>query len=117
VTPILESFDQAELDRSSPVRFATTQPTQALAMLNSVEFNKQAALFAARLQREAGDDRARQVDLALRLATSRTPTVAEIQRGAALIEDLKTRDGLSDDDSLKSFCLVVLNLNEFVYLD
>src|SRR5439155_4113835 len=35
VAPILESFDVAETDRTTPVRFATTQPTQALLLLNS----------------------------------------------------------------------------------
>src|SRR5262249_26243938 len=33
--PILDSFDLAETDRSNPVRFVTTQPTQALGLLNS----------------------------------------------------------------------------------
>ena len=40
--PILESFDLAETDRSTPVRFTTTQPTQALAMLNGDFLNEQA---------------------------------------------------------------------------
>ena len=39
--PILENFDLAETDRTSPVRFATTQPTQALTLLNS-DFMQQA---------------------------------------------------------------------------
>ncbi len=117
LTPILESFDQAELDRSSPVRFATTQPTQALAMLNSAYLNKEAGVLAARLRREAGDDLTKQVGLALRLVTSRSPSREEVERGVDLIGELKTRDGLSDDAALKSFCLVALNLNEFVYLD
>src|SRR5712691_3171416 len=69
LTPILESFDLAETDRSAPVRFATTQPTQALGMLNSTFLNEQAALFAARLRKEAGDDVVRQVRLAHALAT------------------------------------------------
>ena len=42
ILPILESFDLAETDRSSPVRFATTQPTQALGMLNGTFMNRQA---------------------------------------------------------------------------
>ena len=54
LTPILESFDTAETDRSTAVRFVTTQPTQALALLNGAFVNKQAALFADRLRREAG---------------------------------------------------------------
>src|SRR5207302_5646838 len=34
LVPILESFDLAEPDRTTPLRFASTQPTQALGMLN-----------------------------------------------------------------------------------
>ena len=57
LVPILEVFDLAEADRSSPSRFSTTQPTQALAMLNGAFLNEQAAALSARLLREA-DDRA-----------------------------------------------------------
>jgi len=117
LTPILESFDVAETDRSSPVRFATTQPTQALGMLNSDFLNKQAALFAERLRQEAGDDTGKQVQLALTLATGRRPRNAEIQRGMKLIETLKTQDGAAAEIALRYYCLMMLNLNEFVYLD
>src|SRR5207302_5406300 len=50
LTPILERFDAAETDRSSPIRFVTTQPTQALLMLNSDFLNSEAALLAERLR-------------------------------------------------------------------
>jgi hypothetical protein len=115
--PILESFDVAETDRSTPVRFATTQPTQALAMLNGKFFNDQAAIFAQRLKKEAGGDLADQVRLALCLANARQPADAEIQRGTKLIESLLTQDGATPDEALRLYCLLVLNLNEFVYLD
>jgi hypothetical protein len=115
--PLLEGFDLAETDRSTPVRFATTQPTQALAMLNSAFLNQQAEILASRLRREAGDDLSRQVALALRLVTDRPPRDAEVRRGVDLIETLKTRDGVRPDAALRSFCLVALNLDEFVYLD
>ena len=115
--PILESFDVAETDRSSPVRFTTTQPTQALAMVNSKFLNDQAKLLADRLKRDAGPDPSAQVKLALSLATGRTPTAAEVNRGVALIEQLKGKDGVNPDEALKDFSLVVLNLNEFLYLD
>ncbi len=117
ILPILETFDLAETDRSSPVRFATTQPTQALGMLNGSFMNRQAKLFADRLRREAGPDTTRQVEHALRLATGRRPTDREIKRGVALIDTLLQRDGASPDLALESFCLVVLNINEFLYLD
>ncbi len=115
--PILESFDLAETDRSTPVRFSSTQPTQALAMLNGAFLNKQAQIFADRLLREAGKDIKKQVRLALYLATSRPPRDADIRRGVELINALQKEDGASADLARKYFCLMVLNLNEFVYLD
>ena len=35
ITPILADFDLADTDTTCPVRFVTTQPTQALGMMNS----------------------------------------------------------------------------------
>jgi hypothetical protein len=115
--PLLESFDLAEADRTTPVRFSTTQPTQALLMLNSDFMNKQAEIFAKRLQKQAGQDTNAQIRLALYLATQRVPNDVEIRRGMDLVQALRTEDGLSSDAALKCFCLVVLNLNEFIYLD
>jgi hypothetical protein len=117
LTPILESLDVAETDRSAPVRFVTTQPTQALGLLNSDFVNKQADALAARLRREAGADVSKQVRLALKLATSRPAADAEVRRGVGLIEALQAKDGATPEVALKYFCLVVLNLNELVYLD
>ena len=116
LTPILEGFDFAETDRSSPVRFASTQPTQALAMLNGTFLNDQAGLLAARLSREAGSDPPAQVALALRLVTGRTPTADDVARGVALVDALR-RDGLPDADARRAFALLALNLNEFLFLD
>jgi cytochrome c553 len=115
--PILENFDLAESDRSTPVRFATTQPMQALAMVNGAFLNKQAAVFADRLKREAGEDMTRQVRLALFLATARTPEEKEIRRGVGLIESLRREEGATSEQALRYFCLMVFNLNEFLYLD
>jgi cytochrome c553 len=116
LVPILEGFDLAETDRSTPVRFSSTQPTQALALLNSDFLHQQAAVFAERLQREAGDEVPAQVRLALRMATGREPTRSEVERGVALIESL-TRSGLDRDAARRAYGLVVLNLNEFVFVD
>jgi len=117
LAPILEAFDLSETDRSNPVRFSTTQPTQALQMLNGRFLNEQAAALAARLQKEAGDDVKRQVRLALNLVADRPPQDAEVERGVRLIERLRSRDGASQETALRLFCLMTLNLDEFVYLD
>ncbi len=116
LVPILESYDMAETDRSSPIRFATTQPTQALGMINGSFINRHAFALASRLKAEAGDAPADRVTLALRLITDRRPTQAEIERGVGLIAGLQGR-GVSADAALASFCLVALNLDEFIYLD
>jgi cytochrome c553 len=115
--PILQSFDAAEPDTSCPVRFVTVQPTQALGTLNSEFLNQEAANFAARLKREAGDDPKKQVALALRLVTCRAPADAEIARGVGLIDALSKKEAAGPDVALKYFCLLALNLNEFVYVD
>ena len=115
--PSLEAFDLAEPDRSTPVRFSSTQPTQALSLLNGEFMNTQAKLFAERLRKEAGADVAARVRLGLYLATSRQLSDAEVRRGVGLIEALLREDRISADAALQAFCLVVLNLNEFMYLD
>ena len=116
--PVLENFDAAETDVSCPVRFTTVQPTQALGLLNSDFINQEASKFAARLKKEAGDETAAQIALALRLATGRRPGDAEIRRGVDLIEIVEDEGWrVGGRGGTKDFCLVVLNLNEFVYLD
>jgi len=115
--PLLASFDVAETDLTCPVRFATTQPTQALGMLNSEFVNEQAAVFAVDLRKQAPDDLKQQVTIALERTTQRPPTAAEVNRGLELIRTFKSEHNLSADEALKNFCLLALNLNEFVYLD
>ena len=115
--PMLAVFDSADTDASCPARFATTQPTQALAMLNSEFLNEQAKIFADDIRRHAGDNVAEQIRLALRRVTQREPTDVEVNRGLELLEKLRTAHGLSSEAALKNFCLMALNLNEFMYLD
>ncbi|MDB5320845.1 MAG: hypothetical protein JWN40_2476, partial [Phycisphaerales bacterium] len=117
IVPILESLDAADNDSSCPARFTTTQSTQALGMLNSEFTNEEAKILAARLRKEAGEKPEDQVRLALRLALCREPAKTDIDRGvkymASLEQDLKA----APEVALNQFCLLVLNLNEFVYLD
>jgi hypothetical protein len=114
--PILAAFDAADPDATCPVRFTTTQPTQALGMLNGEFLNEQARVFADDLRRGAADPAA-QVRLALRRVTQREPSAAEVERGVAFLARLREQHGLAPDEALSSFCLLALNLNEFVYLN
>ncbi len=117
VVPMMASFDGADTDASCPVRFVTTQPTQALGMLNSQFTNEQADVFAQHLIALAGSVHENQVKLGLLRVLQREPTAEEIARGVKLIESLKEKYKLSPDVALKQFCVMALNLNEFMYID
>lgn len=116
IPPILASFDAADTDFTCPVRFATTQPTQALGMLNSTFLAEQAEAFARDL-RHRSDDPRMQVRIALERVFQRPAKEHEVQRGLALIESLQRDETMSAEQSLDAFCLVALNLDEFLYLD
>ncbi|HEV7225219.1 MAG TPA: DUF1553 domain-containing protein, partial [Pirellulales bacterium] len=117
LVPILSDFDFCDTDSSCSVRFATTQPTQALGMLNGQFAGQQAQALADRLRGEAGEDREAQVRRALRLALGRQPNAKSVERGLRLLQSLETKRGASPAAALKLYCLMVLNLNEFAYLD
>jgi hypothetical protein len=115
--PMLASFDVPETDFTCPARNVTTQPTQALGMLNSAFLNEQASIFAEFVRKNAGPGPDAQVRFALRRAFQREPTAVEVARGVKLIESTEKTYGKSEAEALKTFCVVALNLNEFVYLD
>jgi mono/diheme cytochrome c family protein len=121
ITPLLADFDAADPDTSCPVRFVTTQPTQALGMMNGAFLQQQARVLADRVRREAGGpdaaDVPAQVRQALTIALTRPATDEEVARGVALIGKLDDADGVSPSRAMELFCLMVLNLNEFAYLD
>lgn len=115
--PLLAAFDAPDTDASCPVRFTTTQPAQALNMLNSDFVNEQAAVFANDLRREAGADPAAQVRLALWRTLQREPSAAEVARGVGFVQRMRQEHHSTPEEALRSFCLLALNLNEFMYLD
>ena len=115
--PLLSAFDAADPDSPCPVRFATTQPSQALALINSTFANEQAETFARSLRREAGADVAACVRAGLTRVLQRTPTEREIARAVKFIDDNIQQEKVSADEALRRFCLLAINMNEFVYLD
>ena len=117
IVPILGAFDAADTDASCPVRFATTQPTQALGMLNGELLNDAARNFARDLSRLVGDDPVSDVRLALRRVTQREPTAQEVERGVNFLAQSRKTHHLTAQEALRNFCLLALNLNEFIYLN
>ena len=117
VPPILQDFDLADTDGTCPVRFRSILPTQALAMMNSAFVNEEAVSFAERLRSEAPDDPRRQVGLALEIALARSATVRELDYGMEFVEVMMREHKLSSEDAFNRFALLVLNLNEFFFVD
>ena len=100
-----------------PVRFAATQPTQALPLLNSEFSQRQAAHFADRLETERPGDRRAQVIRGLELARQRPADFALVDRQLAFLDELTSKEGLPPRRALELFALVLINLNEFLYVD
>ncbi|MEY4567624.1 MAG: hypothetical protein RLY14_2594, partial [Planctomycetota bacterium] len=117
VVPFLSAFDFPDTDTSCEARFITVQPGQALSMLNGDYLNEQSAELAKRVRREGGNDLRSQVKAAIGYALTRMAEEKEIERGMQLIQKLKEKHGLNDDQALDNFCLFIYNLNEFIYLD
>ncbi len=115
--PILINHDQADTDNSCPVRYTTTVPTQALGMLNGEFTNEQADLLAKRMATDAGPDVAKQVARGIRLTTGRVPAAAEVEKDVAFIARLKEKHKLTDTKAMQQYALLLLNANEFVYVD
>ena len=103
--PMFQVFDLPEQNVTAAARYVSTVPTQALTMLNDAFVLRHAQLFADRVKKEGGDDPAKQIDLAYRIALTRPPTQTEL----AIALDA-VRSG-----SLVDFTHVLLNVNEFVY--
>ncbi len=115
--PILVTHDQADTDSSCPVRYTTTVPTQALGMLNGEFANDQAAAFAERLKKEHPGDLNAQIARAVRLTTGRTPGAEEVSKDAAFVKLLVEKYEMDESVALTRYCLLLLNANEFVYVD
>jgi hypothetical protein len=107
LVPILSQHDQADTDSSCPVRYTTTVPTQALGMLNGEFTNEQSTALSERLRREVPNDLPALVRRAIYLTTSRVPESEEVRGDMEFIR----KHGLAQ------YCLMLLNTNEFLYLD
>ena len=125
LVPFLDVLDLCDTTRSAPQRGVTCIAPQALTLFNGHFVNEQAAHFADRLERDAGNDPLQQIRLAYRLALCREPTATET---STLLEFL-TKEGRRESSksmseikaarhaALIQLCRTIFNLNEFAYAD
>lgn len=141
--PLLEAFDAPDGILSSPQRYVSTTPMQALLMMNSPIVWKQAQVLATRLEHDRPGTPSGQVDLLYRLLLGRAPTGEETQAALSFLENqaklstpkkpnsgmlslgwtwhgvpLPTKPALTPaEQALIDLCHVLLNANEFLYID
>jgi hypothetical protein len=135
--PLFSAFDAPDSNETCSRRFVTTTAPQALMLFNSKFVLDQARAFAGRVLREAGSQPEEMIDHAYRIALGRTP--ADDERESLLgfltkqTETLRTRLGSAKPPPLPAgapadvdpaqaaavvdLCHVILNLNEFLYVD
>jgi hypothetical protein len=104
--PLLETLDCPDPSVKTPRRALTTTPVQALTLMNAAFVQRQARWMAVRVRAESGDDPARQVERAYRLALGRPPTGDERPRLVSFVRK----------NGLENLAWVLFNANEFLAL-
>jgi len=113
--PLFEAFDKPDTNASCPSRNTSTIAPQALMLMNSRLTLDTAQALATRLQTETGSDPAQQVQRLFQLSLCRNPSSAESRIFQSALQQA-TATG-EQATALADLCLVMLNLNEFIYVD
>lgn len=117
--PLFEVFDQPNPNISCEARTTTTVATQALTLLNNEFVLGQADRFARRVHTEAGDSSPDQVARAYQVALGRVPSETELDENLGFLARQRDYHHAKNDPALAALtdlCDVLLNLNEFVYV-
>lgn len=103
--PMMAAFDAPVFSESCERRSVTTTALQALAMMNGNLIHEEATHMAARIRRTAGEDRGDQLEVLFQLVYQRSPSAEERAQFTRFT------------GTLAAMCRVLLNANEFLYLD
>jgi hypothetical protein len=135
--PMFETFDMPDTHEPCARRNITTSPVQALTMLNSELTLSWAEHFAGRVLKSAGVNAEKQVDGAFHIAFGRSPDAEEKRLASNFLSEhsriLQSRLDAGEKlplppelppgcekvqaAALVDFCHMLINANEFVYLN
>ncbi len=118
--PMFEVFDQPDPNVTCERRSVSTVPTQALTLLNNEFVVQQARLFAERILRLSGSEQSAQVRAAYMIALAREPGEREMAGNMAFLNrQLAAHRGSASPEleAAADLCDVILNLNEFLYIN
>jgi hypothetical protein len=124
---LLDAFDAADGTLSTPRRETTTTATQALLVINGAWTLARARALAGRLERvfPSSIDAEGRIGLAYRVALGRVPKPDEIDQALSFLErqagllpqTTGQPDPAGEHGALVDFCHVLINSNEFFYVD
>jgi len=130
--PMFEVHDQPDPNVTCERRNTTTVPTQALTLSNNEFVLIQARYFAKRVVRDAGDGTEKQIQTLYRVALSRAPDEEELKSALSFVQKQRDyhlkREPASGSEAIRSvsdvnlasltdLAHVMLNSNEFVYIN
>ena len=131
--PMMTVFDGPNTSERCAVRNVTTVTSQVFSLFNGTFAHQQAQAMAARIRKEVGEDVALQVKRAFQLALQRDPDSSEAADCLAFLRPAPRRLSLTpaalgdssgegsplegQQGNLQELCLVLLNMNEFIYLE
>jgi hypothetical protein len=103
--PMMLAFDAPVFSESCERRSVTTTALQALSMLNGDLVNEESTHLAERIANDAGPDPRARITRAFEIVLNRKPGSDELEKFAAF------------PDTLAAMCWVLLNSNEFLYVE
>jgi mono/diheme cytochrome c family protein len=115
---VFRTFDFASPDATTPQRFTTTVPQQALFLMNSPFVIEQARLFAA-WPELTGLTEEQRIDRMIRLAYGRAADAEEIELGKRFLAAAKTGETGAGNrlTAWEKYAQVLLLANEFTFVD
>ena len=110
--PLLETFDAEVHNASCDRRRRSVTAVQPLAMYDGDFVNDEARLFAERVRKDVGSNPVDQLQHAFLIAYGRPPRATEREKVSGFMAKIASKE-----DALVGVCRVLLNANEFIYLD
>ena len=122
LSPMMTTFNFADTVSPCGQRDVTIAPTQALALMNNAFAHERSTALAKRVMATGADSPSEQVEGVWQLALGRSPSEREVSMSLAHLVEQEQRFGVLDAGAAKgralaSLCHVVLNSNEFIYVE
>jgi hypothetical protein len=117
---IFRTFDHPSPDVSSPGRFETTVPQQALFLMNNPFMIRNAASLAERINSGNSESLEKRIQKAYRIVYQRDPSDEELAAGIEFLEssDQAATEGVETDQAHWAlYTQALLQSNEAMYLD